>query len=189
MSFDLTTYTQRRAAIAAILEPYVQVSQMANTTGNTNPLDEDNGLACKWGDPETGMTWISVHLQSLDDVAAAVEGHRYHVGDYALRFEDSYNPVTAREEPSERDGEYIFVFDYVDSVRVIVGSCEVSVGVGVGIRGINVADLIQPALEIGRTVGCSAYENDYVPPEIPDKWRSWTWGSPPFPPFRPPTSE
>jgi hypothetical protein len=187
MGFDHTTYTQRRSAIATILEPYVQVSQMANTTGNTNPLDDENGLACKWGDPETGMTWISVYIKSLDDVAAAVAGHRYHVGDYALRSEDSYDPATAREEPSDRDGEYIFVFKYVDSLRVIVGNCEVYIGNDT--RQVDVAELVQPALEIGRSVGCSPYENDYVQPEIPEKWRGRTWVAPPFPPFRPPTSE
>ena len=90
MRIDLTTYTQRRTAIAAILEPYVQVSLMADTTGSSNPLEYDNGLYCSWGDPDTGITWISVSIKSLDDVAGAVASHRYHVSDYALRFEDSY---------------------------------------------------------------------------------------------------
>ena len=31
-------------------------------------------------------------IKSLDDVAGAVARHRYHVSDYALRFEDSYEP-------------------------------------------------------------------------------------------------
>ena len=140
MRIDLTTYTQRRTAIAAILEPYVQVSLMADTTGSSNPLEYDNGLYCSWGDPDTGITWISVSIKSLDDVAGAVASHRYHVSDYALRFEDSYEPATAREEASDCDGEYIFVYDF-------------------------------------------------VPPEIPDKWRGITWVAPPFPPLRPPVED
>lgn len=184
MGIDLTTYTQRRIAIAAILGPYVEVSRMADTTGNTNPLEDENGLYCSWGDPETGMRWISVSIKSLDDVAGAVASHRYHVSEYALRSEDSYDPATAREEASERAGEYVFVFKYVDSVSVIVGACEVTIGCD--IRDSDVSDLVQPALKIGRAVGCSPYENDFVPPEIPEKWRGITWGSPPFPPFRPP---
>jgi hypothetical protein len=118
MGFDLTTYTQRRAAIAAILEPYVQVSRMANTTGIIDPLDDENELWCSWGDPEIGMTWISVAITSLEDVAGAVASHRYHVGDYALRFEDSYHPSSAREEASDRDGEFIFIFTYLSRVTV-----------------------------------------------------------------------
>ncbi|MDX1886764.1 hypothetical protein [Mycolicibacterium sp. 120270] len=183
MTSELTTYTQRRAAIAAILESRVRVSEMADTTGgNTNPLEYDNGLHCSWGDPELGTIWISVSVKALADVAEAVARHREHVGEYALRGEDTYDPSTAREEPSDRDGEYIFVFGYVDSVRVVVGSCEVNIGTSV--IDVALADLVQPALEIGRTVGCSPYEDDYVPPEIPEKWRSWTWGSPPFPPMQ-----
>lgn len=186
MGSEFTTYTQRRTAIASILEPYVQVSRMADTTGETNPLEAENGLWCSWGDPETGLTWISVSVKSLDDVAEALAGHRHHVSDYPLRFEDSFSPATAREEDSGVDGEYIFVFEYVDSARVIVGTCEITVGVNLPSPHIRVADLVQPALEIGRTVGCSPYEDDYAPPEIPDKWRGRTWVAPPFPPFRPP---
>jgi hypothetical protein len=88
------------------------------------------------------------------------------------------------KKASNRDGEYIFIFEYVDDISVIVGQCQVSIVTGGRIA--SVSDLVEPALEIGRTVGCSPYENDFVPPEIPDRWRQITWGSPPFPPFRPP---
>lgn len=187
MDPSLATYAQRRSAIAAILEPYVEVSRMASTTDDPNPLEDDNGLHCRWGDPETGITWVSVYVKSLSDVDAAVARHRYHVGDYALRFEDSYDPKTAREEPTDREGHFVFVFEYVDTVRVIVGTCQVSILSS--IRSISVSDLVEPALEIGRTIGCSPYENDFVPPEIPEKWRGITWVAPPFPPFRPPFPE
>jgi hypothetical protein len=184
MNPDLNSYTQRRSRIAAILEPYLHVSRLANTTADPNPLEEDDGLACKWGDPETGLSVASVFIRSLSDVAAAVARHRNHVDNYQLRFEDSYLPASAREEASNRDGEYIFIFEYVDDISVIVGQCQVSIVTGGRIA--SVSDLVEPALEIGRTVGCSPYENDFVPPEIPDRWRQITWGSPPFPPFRPP---
>ena len=49
MDSHLASYTQRRSAIAAILEPNVQVSQTANTTSDSNPLGKDHGLNCTWG--------------------------------------------------------------------------------------------------------------------------------------------
>ncbi len=156
---------------------------MADTTGNPNPLDDKNGLVCKWGDPEIGRTSVAVYVNSVDDVSATVAGHRDHVSEYALRGEDSYNPATSREEASDRQDEYVFLFAYVGRVTVIVGLCEVSISSIAA--DIDISDLVAPALQIGRTVGCSPYENDYVPPEIPEKWRGRTWVAPPFPPFRP----
>lgn len=181
MNKSLATYTERCARIAAVIEPYIDVSRLVNRTGTPNPLEYENGLACKWVEPETPWYGISVFIRSHSDVAAAITRHRNHVNDYALRGEDSYDPGTAREEPSDRDGEYIFIFEYVDDIKVIVGHCEVSIVTD--LQGLSVSDLVQPALEIGRTVGCSPYENDFVPPEVPDKLRQWGWtafGSPPL---------
>ncbi|HEY7051084.1 MAG TPA: hypothetical protein VH496_02980, partial [Mycobacterium sp.] len=104
---------------------------------------------------------------------------RSHVNDYALRGEDSYNPETAREELSDREDENIFVFDYVNDIRVIVGHCEVCIVTD--LPGSSVSDLVEPALEIGRAVGCSPYENDFVPPEIPAKMQ-FDWTAFPSPP-------
>nr|WP_231990086.1 hypothetical protein [Mycobacterium sp. 852002-51971_SCH5477799-a] len=33
-----------------------------------------------------------------------------------------------------------------------------------------------PALDIGRTVGCSPYENDFTLPEFPEGWRNQSVG-------------
>jgi hypothetical protein len=169
------SYTQRCARIAEILEPYVQVSRLSNTTARPDPFEDDE-LSCSWGDPETGIRWVSVYVKPVSDVPAAVARHRDHVGEYQLRGEDSYSPVSAREEVSDREGEFIFIFEYLDRVTAIVGDCQISILTDGRIA--SVSDLVEPALEIGRRVGCSAYENDFVPPEIPDKWRGITWGSP-----------
>lgn len=173
MDDDLRSYTQRRARIAKLLEPYLPVSRLADTTSDPNPLDVQNGLACKWADLETGRPVAAVFIRAVNDVSVAVAKHRHHVYDYALRFEDSYTPTTAREEPAGREGEFIFVFEYLGKVIVIVGQCEVSIGSDV--RNLALSTLVAPALEIGRTVGCSPYENDFVPPELPEKLREWGW--------------
>jgi hypothetical protein len=38
--------------------------------------------------------------------------------------------------------------------------------------GIELSKLADVALDIGRSVGCSAYQNDFTLPEFPEEWRN-----------------
>ncbi|WP_052663013.1 hypothetical protein, partial [Mycobacterium tuberculosis] len=54
-------------------------------------------------------------------------------------------------------------------MRAIVGDCVIHImPMGTGVELSKLADL---ALDIGRSVGCSAYENDFTLPDIPTQWR------------------
>ena len=51
--------------------------------------------------------------------------------------------------------------------------------------GIELSELADVALDIGGSVGCSAYENDFTLPEFPEEWRNqlvgwYTEGLPPY---------
>ncbi|WP_196109285.1 hypothetical protein [Mycobacterium tuberculosis] len=53
-------------------------------------------------------------------------------------------------------------------MRAIVGDCVIHImPMGTGVELSKLADL---ALDIGRSVGCSAYENDFTLPDIPTQW-------------------
>ncbi|REL45558.1 hypothetical protein DSI35_13250, partial [Mycobacterium tuberculosis] len=55
-------------------------------------------------------------------------------------------------------------------MRAIVGDCVIHImPMGTGVELSKLADL---ALDIGRSVGCSAYENDFTLPDIPTQWRN-----------------
>jgi hypothetical protein len=50
----------------------------------------------------------------------------------------------------------------------IIGDCVIDIlSSGTGIKLNELADV---ALDIGRTVGCSAYQNDFTLPDIPEEW-------------------
>ena len=67
----------------------------------------------------------------------------------------------------------------------VVGGCEVSIYSDVG--GVDLADLTEAAVQIGRLVGCSAYRNDFVAAELPElRSRLRGWLTPGFPPYIPP---
>lgn len=91
----------------------------------------------------------------------------------------------AAERPTGRDGEYGFVFTMLGRVTAVVGTCEVSIYTDVD--GVDPADLTDAAAQIGRSVGCSAYRNDFVAAELPElRSRLRGWLTPGFPPYIPP---
>jgi hypothetical protein len=182
MSTELTTYSQRVAAITAILSRVIDLSRYAVNTRVSNPADLEltNGLTCSWGEPEFGLPRISVCINAVDDVADEVRQSRDHVAEYLLRGVSHYDPASASDLHSDRPDEYVFLFNYVQRLTVIVGHCEVTIMP----HEHELIDLVDAALKIGRTVGCSPYEDDFVRPDYPEEWTRYTWVSPPFPPFR-----
>jgi hypothetical protein len=70
--------------------------------------------------------------------------------------------TTAYEITNQRPGEYVFVLGYVGRLTAIVGNCIVSISPTPEL--VPLGELSAPALDIGRTVGCSPYINDFEPP-------------------------
>jgi hypothetical protein len=84
-----------------------------------------------------------------------------------------------------RPGEYVFVLNYLGHVRAIVGNCVIQI-MPMG-TGIDLSKLADVALDIGRSVGCCAYRNDFTLPEFPEEWRNQPvgWSTNGFPPYIP----
>ncbi|RAV12848.1 hypothetical protein DQP57_09005 [Mycobacterium colombiense] len=80
----------------------------------------------------------------------------------------------AYEISGPQPGEYVFILHYLGHVRAVVGNCVVHI-MPMG-TGVELSELADPALDIGRTVGCSPYENDFTLPEFPDEWRDQSVG-------------
>ncbi|OBB95175.1 hypothetical protein A5782_08245 [Mycobacterium sp. 852002-40037_SCH5390672] len=179
-SVEPPTYTGRRDLIAEKLEPYLQISDMLPST--MRPTSEsvekfwDNSLLCSWADRATGRT------RSLTvSVYQAADGEqRAHEIREMMRQEcppglDLHAPnPEAYEIAGPRPGEYVFILSYLGHVRAVVGNCVVHI-MPMG-TGIELSELTDPALDIGRTVGCSPYENDFTLPEFPEEWRNQSVG-------------
>ena len=86
-------------------------------------------------------------------------------------------------------GEYVFVLHYLATVTAIVGSCLTEI-MPMG-TGIDLSKLADVALDIGRAVGCSAYQNDFTLPDVPEEWRNQPvgWYTEGFPPYIPGLSD
>ncbi|MDT5182170.1 MAG: hypothetical protein QOJ20_477 [Mycobacterium sp.] len=183
MTNDLRTYTGRLARITEILEPCLHVSEYVLATPENNPLDRPNGLACRWFDRRTAQPTVSVFIDELEDVDRSLASLRDDVAGNG-----DIEPGSVTEVAGSGHGEYVFLRHYVNAVTAIVGSCRIAVHPPDGYD--DLARLVEPALEIGRTVGCSAYRNDFVPPPLPEEWPKANWGigsrSPGFPPGVPP---
>ena len=63
---------------------------------------------------------------------------------------------------------------YLGHVRAVVGDCVIEI-MPMG-TGIDLSKLADVALDIGRGVGLSAYENDFTLPEVPESWRNQPLG-------------
>ena len=183
MATHLPTYTERLARISAIFEPYLQVSQYVLATPDVNPTDTPNGLAARWFDPQSGQPQVSVFIEECPDIHTVLAGLRAEVTG-----EDYYEAGSSSEVSELNDGEYAFLQHYADAVTVVVGSCRISVHPSDDYQ--DLTRLVDPALEIGHTVGCSAYQNDFVPPPLPEARTRPSWGvgpgSPGLPPSVPP---
>ncbi len=186
------TYSQRVAVIGEILSSVINVSKYTVDTYSSNPpdLEMTNGLRCSWADNETGLPRVAVYIERVDDINDEVRTNRDHVADFPERGESHYDPASASEVATDRPDEYVFLFNYVSDVRSLVGHCRVTVFVLLDLikridneyPDLELADFVEPALEIGRTVGCSQYQDDFVRPDFPEKWTRHSWTAFPTPP-------
>jgi hypothetical protein len=183
MATELRTYTQRLTRITEILEPYLHVSQYVLATPESNPLDRPNGLACRWFDRNTGQPEVSVFVDELEDADGRLTSLREDTeGD------GDHEPGSLTEVAESGPGEHVFLRHYANGVTAIVGRCQISLSAPHDFH--DLAALVDPALEIGRAVGCSSYQDDFVAPTITDEWPQTNWGigpdKPGFPPGVPP---
>lgn len=161
------SYTERRGVIAQKLEPYFHISKLVPT--NLEPAFEPapglrpNSLMCSWGDPATGDNKLFVYISRVADG----EGKADRIRDMMMNEAPSEpgKPPTegdAYEIPGQRAGEYVFVLNYLGRLTVLVGDCWIDIA-PMPVT-FPLSDLAEVALEIGRTVGCSPYVNDFEPP-------------------------
>jgi hypothetical protein len=176
MTSDLRTYAQRLARITEILEPHLHVSEYALATPESNPLDRPNGLACRWFDRRTAQPTVSVLIDELEDVDRPLASLRDDADGNG-----DLEPGSVTEVSGSGRGEYVFLRQYVNALTAIVGNCQVSLSAPGDLRPSS-----SPALEVGRSVGCSAYLDDFVRPPLPDEWRRTNWGVGPGIPGFPP---
>jgi hypothetical protein len=185
------TYTGRRDLIAEKLEPYFQISAMLPK--NTRPTSEiaeelwDNSLWCSWGNRETGRTpSVTVSIYQVADGEEEARGILDMMREECPPGLDLRTPnPEAYQITGQQPGEYVFVLDYLGHVRAVVGNCLIEImPMGTGIELSTLADV---ALDIGRTVGCSAYENDFTLPEFPEEWYNQPvgWSTKEGPPYIP----
>jgi hypothetical protein len=178
MNAGLRMYSERAARIASILGRVIDLTKYADITSDSNPIPVANGLSCSWGDPETGMPQLSVQIRAIDDMHSEIRSFRDDIARHSLNRDGLYDATLASEVPTGRPDEHVFLFESLRDLRVIVGTCDV--GILVYAEEVSLRDLVDAALEIGRTVGCSAYEDDFVRPEFPEKWTRTSWTA--FPP-------
>jgi hypothetical protein len=164
---------------------------------NARPTSEsaeefwDNSLWCSWGDRETGYTCtVTVSIYQATDGKREADGVREMMREECAPGLDLRTPnPEAYEIIARRPGEYAFVLNYLPRVTAIVGKCVVDI-MPRG-AGIDLSKLVDVALDIGRTVGCSAYQNDFTPPDVPEAWRNQPvgWYTEGFPPYIPGLSD
>jgi hypothetical protein len=189
------SYTGRRDLIAEKLEPYIHVSTMLPK--NSRPTSAaaekfwDNSLWCLWGDRETGHTrTVAVSICQAADGEREAEGVRDLMREECSPGVDLRAPnAEAYEITGQRPAEYAFVLEYLGRVTAVVGNCLVHLWQSG--NGIDLSKLGDVALDIGRTVGCSAYDNDFMLPEVPEEWRNQPvgWSTEGLPPYIPGLSD
>jgi hypothetical protein len=185
------SYTGRRDLIAEKLGPYFQISAMLpKNTRPTSETDEefwDNSLWCSWGDRETGYTrTVTVSICQVPDGERRADGVRGMMREECPPGLDLQAPnPEAYEITGQRPGEYVFVLYYLARVTAVVGNCFIHI-MPRG-TGIELSKLADAALDIGRSVGCSAYQNDFTLPEFPEEWHNQPvgWSTEGFPPYIP----
>ncbi|QZA19893.1 hypothetical protein K3U93_04635 [Mycobacterium malmoense] len=147
----------------------------------------DNSLWCSWGDRETGYTRsVTVAIYQVADGERRANEIRTMMREECPSGLDLQSPnPEAYEVTGQRAGEYVFVLNYLGHVRAVVGRCVVEI-MPMG-TGIDLSKLADVALDIGRTVGCSAYQNDFTLPDVPEEWRNQPvgWSTEGFPPYIP----
>ncbi|MCV7199766.1 hypothetical protein H7J74_25370 [Mycobacterium angelicum] len=160
---------------------------------NTRPTSEiaeefwDNSLWCSWADRETGyLRTVTVSIYQAADGEREADGVRDMMREECSPGLDLRAPnPEAYEVPGQPSGAYVFVLNYLSRVTAIVGNCVTDI-MPRG-TGIDLSKLADVALDVGRTVGCSAYQNDFTLPEVPQEWRNQPvgWSTEEFPPYIP----
>lgn len=191
MSEPPRSYSGRRDLIATKLEPYFQISAMLPK--NVRPTSEiaeelwNNSLWCSWGDRETGYTRsVTVSIYEVADGEQEADGIRDMMREECSPGLDLHTPnPEAYEITGPQPGEYVFVLYYLGHVRAVVGNCVLHI-MPMG-TGIELSELADVAVDIGRTVGCSSYQNDFTLPDVPEAWRNQPvgWSTDGFPPYLP----
>jgi hypothetical protein len=190
-------YTGRRDLIAEKLEPYFAISAMLPS--NIRPTSEaaekfwDNSLLCSWADRETGYTrTVTVSIYQAADGERRANEIRDMMRDECPPGMDLRTPnPEAYEIAGPQRAEYVFVLSYLGQVRAIVGNCVIYImpmAIGTELSEvIDLSKLADVALDIGRTVGCTAYQNDFTLPEVPEEWRNQPvgWSTEELPPYMP----
>jgi hypothetical protein len=174
------SYSERRDLIAKKLQPYFAVSSLVptNTERAFEPDLFENSLKCTWGDPASGENKLFVYIHQVADGDAEAQSIREMVLEESPPTPNKTPPdADAYEMSGQRPGQYVFVLNYLGCLTVIVGNCRVDIS---PIPATSpVSEIAEAALDIGRTVGCSAYVNDFQPPAFetphdPPVWnRRW----------------
>lgn len=189
------TYSGRRELIAERLQPYLHISGMlpknARPTSETAETFSDNSFWCSWGDRKTGFAQtVTISICQLPDGERKADDVRDMMREECSPGLEPQSPnPEAYEIIDQRPGEHVFVLDYLGSLTAIVGNCLIELMLS-GIE-IELSELAEVAIDIGRCVGCSAYQNDFTMPDYPDKWRNQSvgWSIPAFPPYIPELSD
>lgn len=170
MPSQLRTYNQRAALITAILEPYLHVSRYLLWRLEPDQMGDQNALTCRWFDAGTGRQEVAVVVKPIGDVHSTLIALREEVdGEY------QYEPGMAAEVTGCPPDGYAFLQHYASAVTVITGNCEVKVSRPH--EHLELHALVEPALKIARTVGCSAYYDDFVQPDRPAGWPKSGWSA------------
>jgi hypothetical protein len=168
MTSLLRTYNQRAARITAILEPYLHVSCYLLWRLEPDQMCDPDALACRWFDAGTGRQEVAVVVKPIGDVHSTLIALREDVDG-----KDQYERGMAAEVTGCPPDGYAFLQYYASAVTVIAGNCEVKVSRPH--ERLELHALVEPALEIARTVGCCAYYDDFVQPDRPAEWPTSGW--------------
>lgn len=152
----LPTYTARVTAIRTILAKHLPVADVIQINRRANPILPLDCLSASWGPDLTSPATLTLSIHPVPDFDAEVAELRYG----ADPAQGSYEAF--RSEPDE----FALVQEQLSSVWVVVGHCEVHLAH----QGCSPEKLVDPAVEIARTIGWSPYADDFEPPLLPPDW-------------------
>lgn len=159
-------YTERRALIAQRLQPLFDIDAMVptNVSAGFEPQVFENSLVCSWADPETLATrTLFVYLNQVEAGSAKAAEIRDMIENETFP-SGADEPPEAYEIPTPESDEFAFVLNYLGRVTAITGNCVISI-MPSGFT-VPLTQIVEPALDIARTVGCTAYLNDLQPPSV-----------------------
>ncbi|MBU9765490.1 hypothetical protein FR943_16745 [Mycobacterium sp. TNTM28] len=150
---ELSTYTSRVAAIRTILAKHLPLEGLIQNNRLANPISPSDCLSASWATEVAAVPILTLAILPVTDVAAEIS---------ELRCSAELMLDTA-EVPRAAPDEFAVVQRQLSSIWMIVGHCEVYLAH----RGIAPETLIEAATEIGRSVSCAPYTDDYEPPPLP----------------------